>query len=64
MVAAWSLLTALWNGKPAADNYYDGLSLEWQTQSPPIEHNFHDTPHVHGSPYDFAEIDKSIKGFH
>ena len=64
LFAAWSLFTALWNGKPASDNYYDGLSLEWQTQSPPIEHNFHDTPHVTGSPYDFAEIDKSQGGHH
>ena len=42
---------------------WGGVSREWHPQSPPIEHNFHETPHVHGSPYDFPEIDKSA-GFH
>jgi len=40
------------------------VTLEWQTASPPIEHNFHDQPHVYTSPYDFPEIDKSAGNFH
>jgi cytochrome c oxidase subunit 1 len=47
------------NAKKAGNNPWNAMSLEWQTQSPPIEHNFHETPHVTGSPYDFPEIDKS-----
>jgi len=57
------LVVSLFNGKKAPANPWGGVSLEWHTQSPPIEHNFHETPHVTGSPYDFPEIDKSA-GFH
>ncbi|MGB1274488.1 MAG: cytochrome c oxidase subunit I, partial [Nannocystaceae bacterium] len=53
------LMHSLWFGEKATANYWNATSLEWHTQSPPIEHNFHDTPHVTGSPYDFPEIDKS-----
>jgi len=59
LVAAIALFGALFSNRKAPANPWGGISLEWQTQSPPIEHNFHDTPHVHGSPYDFPEIDKS-----
>ena len=58
--ALFSLLAAFGkNAKKAGNNPWDAISLEWQTQSPPIEHNFHETPHVTTSPYDFPEIDKS-----
>ncbi len=57
------LVASLFGGKKAPANPWQGVSLEWHTQSPPIEHNFHETPHVTGSPYDFPEIDKSA-GFH
>jgi cytochrome c oxidase subunit 1 len=53
------LLLSLRNGPPAADNPWGGVSLEWHTQSPPIEHNFHDTPIVENDPYDFPEIDRT-----
>jgi cytochrome c oxidase subunit 1 len=58
------LIASLFNKSRAPANPWGGVSLEWHTQSPPIEHNFHETPHVHGSPYDFPEIDKSGGGFH
>ncbi len=65
LVAAYSLFTALRKSAPkAGSNPWEAVSLEWQTSSPPIEHNFHDTPHVTGSPYDFPEIDKSAGGHH
>jgi len=57
------LVVSLFKGAKAPANPWQGVSLEWHTQSPPIEHNFHETPHVTGSPYDFPEIDKSA-GFH
>ena len=62
-VVLFTLLFSLKNGEKAPANPWGGISLEWQAASPPIEHNFHETPHVHGSPYDFPEIDKSA-GFH
>ena len=42
-----NLLYAFWFGKvKAPDNPYESLSLEWQTQSPPIHENFKETPVV------------------
>jgi len=65
LTAGLSLAMALRKSAPkAGSNPWDAVSLDWQTSSPPIEHNFHDTPHVTGSPYDFKEIDKSAGGHH
>jgi cytochrome c oxidase subunit 1 len=57
----FNLLWAIKSGPRAGANPFGGVSLEWHTSSPPIEHNFHQTPHVTGSPYDFPEIDKTGK---
>jgi cytochrome c oxidase subunit 1 len=67
VIAAIALIGAIFskNSKnKAGPNPWGGVSLEWHTASPPIEHNFHDTPVVHGSPYDFPEIDKSGGSHH
>jgi cytochrome c oxidase subunit 1 len=53
------LLRSLKTGAPAGDNPYGGASLEWNTQSPPIEHNFHGQPRVDTDPYNFPQIDRS-----
>jgi cytochrome c oxidase subunit 1 len=53
------LLKSLKDGAPATDNPFGGASLEWKTQSPPIEHNVHVQPRVDGDPYNFPEIDRS-----
>ena len=53
------LMQSLKDGKEAGDNPWGGASLEWQTQSPPIEHNFHHQPVVDTDPYNFPEIDRS-----
>jgi cytochrome c oxidase subunit 1 len=58
-VVLFTLLFSLKNGEKAPANPWGGISLEWHTASPPIEHNFHETLHVTGSPYDFPEIDRS-----
>ena len=60
-VCLFTLVSAIKSGKRATANPWGGVSLEWETASPPIEHNFHHTPHVVGSPYDFPEIDKTGK---
>ena len=36
-----------------------GASLEWATQTPPIEHNFHGQPRVDSDPYNFPQIDRT-----
>jgi cytochrome c oxidase subunit 1 len=40
-------------GKKAPANPWGGLTLEWEVESPPIEHNFHHEPIVTHGPYDF-----------
>jgi cytochrome c oxidase subunit 1 len=57
-------LTSLKTGKKAGPNPWGGVSLEWATSSPPIEHNFHETPHVDKGPYEFPEIDESQSAAH
>ncbi len=38
----------------APDNPWGGRTLEWQTSSPPIQHNFTGTPLVERGPYDYS----------
>ncbi len=61
---AMYLIASLFKGKAAPANPWGGASLEWITQSPPIEHNFHETPVVTADPYNFPEIDRSGTGRH
>ena len=42
-------------GRKAPENPWGALTLEWDTESPPIEHNFHHEPVVHHGPYDFDD---------
>ncbi|TVR03367.1 MAG: cytochrome c oxidase subunit I [Deltaproteobacteria bacterium] len=55
------LLASVFKGDKAPDNPWGGLSLEWATASPPIEHNFEGQPVVRRGPYEFPEIDPMIK---
>ncbi|EYF06502.1 cytochrome c oxidase subunit I [Chondromyces apiculatus] len=48
-----TLLVSLKNGKQAPANPWGGLSLEWQTASPPITENFESTPVVTHGAYDY-----------
>ncbi len=50
-----TFIHSLMAGKQAPPNPWGGLSLEWETASPPIEHNFHHEPVVHYGPYDFDD---------
>ena len=54
-VALWSLIDSLRNGEKALQNPWNASTLEWTVcATPPIEHNFHETPHVTTGPYDFG----------
>ncbi len=48
MVVSWA------KGPAAGDNPWEARTLEWQTTSPPPEHNFHAIPQVVGHPYDYG----------
>ncbi|MBL0926907.1 MAG: cbb3-type cytochrome c oxidase subunit I [Phycisphaerales bacterium] len=43
-------------GAKAPKNPWGGLSLEWETESPPVEHNFHREPVVTHGPYDYDTV--------
>ena len=55
-ITLFCLLHSLFKGKPAVDNPWGAASMEWQTATPPIKHNFHETPKVR-DPY---EVDKYV----
>ena len=49
-------LHSLVAGRKAPANPWGGLTLEWEADSPPDEHNFHHEPVVHHGPYDFDDV--------
>ncbi len=53
-LALGTLLWSLKKGKKAPANPWGGVTLEWQTPSPPPEHNFEIDPPVVGDPYDMS----------
>jgi cytochrome c oxidase subunit I len=53
---------SLAKGKRAPRNPWNGMSLEWTTETPPIEHNFHGQPVCEKGPYEFPEIDFPKRG--
>jgi cytochrome c oxidase subunit 1 len=46
LVFAWNLWHSYRHGEPAADDPWDGQTLEWATSSPPPEHNFASLPPI------------------
>ena len=53
LVMAVNLFASLRKGAEAPANPWGARSLEWETQSPPIEHNFHEIPNVVEGPYEY-----------
>jgi cytochrome c oxidase subunit 1 len=47
------LLASLKYGPLAPDNPWGGTTMEWQTSSPPIAHNFEEQPVLEHEPYDY-----------
>ena len=45
-------------GQRAGDNPWGATGLEWQTQSPPITHNFEHPPIVHSEAYDYEHAEE------
>ncbi len=50
---AYTLLEALWKGKPAPRNPWGSAGYEWGTDTPPCLANFHKTPVFTRGPYDY-----------
>lgn len=53
-----NLVNSLFSEKRAPNNPWGGTTLEWETTSPPDEHNFHETPIVTRDPYDYPSRSK------
>ena len=51
-----NLVMALRRGPKAPDNPWGGVTLEWQTSSPPPVENFSAPPKVPENPYDFTGV--------
>jgi cytochrome c oxidase subunit 1 len=54
LVFVYNIVAAWVRGPVAAANPWQLRTLEWQTSSPPPEHNFHHVPQVTGHPYDYG----------
>lgn len=61
VIVAWNLARSLKNGKPAGDNPWGALTLEWQTSSPPPFENFLVEPVVTEGPYEYRG-EKALMG--
>ncbi len=55
LVFVYNLLVSWARGPVASANPWQLRTLEWQTSSPPPEHNFAHVPQVTGHPYDYAD---------
>jgi cytochrome c oxidase subunit 1 len=52
-ITGYTLLEALWRGKPAPRNPWGSAGYEWMTDTPPCLANFHKTPVFTRGPYDY-----------
>ncbi|MDQ3034750.1 MAG: cytochrome c oxidase subunit I [Myxococcota bacterium] len=57
---------SLMRGAKSPPNPWGSAGFEWQTSSPPIMHNFHETPVITRGPYDYhlATEEELYTGFH
>lgn len=56
-----NLIKGARKGEKVGNNPWNGLTLEWQTQSPPILHNFEKFPIVEEAPYEYAKYDQEAR---
>ena len=54
LIFIYNMVTAWARGPVAVANPWQLRTLEWQTSSPPPEHNFDRVPQVTGHPYDYG----------
>jgi cytochrome c oxidase subunit 1 len=56
VVMAVYLLHAIWKGRPAGNNPWGALTLEWETTSPPPTENFTEPVVLKHGPYDYDQV--------
>ncbi len=57
LVFAYNIIVSWATGPQTEANPWRALTLEWQTASPPPEHNFEAPPVVTHGPYDYGEVE-------
>ena len=57
----YNVIVSWARGKKAANNPWRGLTLEWQTTSPPLDHNFESSPLVTAGPYEYGSEEVSLE---
>jgi cytochrome c oxidase subunit 1 len=50
------LIHSIFKGKKSPNNPWGGITLEWQTTSPPPLENFEETPVIEYDPYDYERV--------
>src|SRR5665213_198377 len=63
-ITAVNLLASLKYGAKAPANLWGGTTMEWETDSPPITHNFHHQPVLTHEPYDYRPREATRGGDH
>jgi cytochrome c oxidase subunit 1 len=58
----YNVITSWRTAPKAAKNPWRALTIEWQTSSPPPEHNFEQAPTLTHGPYDYGEVTRDIDG--
>jgi len=56
LIMIFYLTHAARKGRPAGDNPWGALTMEWFTTSPPPHHNFNEEPKVTHGPYDYDQV--------
>ena len=56
LVHLLNFVASLAGGRKAPDNPWGSLTLECDTDTPPIEHNFHHEPVWTHGPYDYDDV--------
>ncbi|MFQ6612628.1 MAG: cytochrome c oxidase subunit I [Fidelibacterota bacterium] len=55
-ITLFYLMVAIFKGKPAGNNPWGALTMEWQTTSPPPTENFKESPVMEHGPYDYDKV--------
>jgi cytochrome c oxidase subunit 1 len=61
-MAGGVLMASLRKKLDAPANPWGGRTMEWETSSPPITHNFHGQPVLTHGPYDYRQPSRSASG--
>jgi cytochrome c oxidase subunit 1 len=56
VIMGYYLIHSIFKGRPAGDNPWGALTMEWETSSPPPKENFLTPPKLVHGPYDYDKV--------